>query len=123
VLVRRLRTRIATAPHSWAATADRELDRLGRRADRPRAPGETATAYAAALATRYRDPRLEAVGILVDDAVFAPTGPDGEARAHADSVLAEVRDAPVAPDPVSAPTEGAVPAAARVGGEGVPTRR
>jgi transglutaminase-like putative cysteine protease len=97
VLARRLRRRLATAPHSWAARADRELDRLGRRAGRDRRPGETASAFGAALAHCYADDRLAAVGALVDDAVFAPVGPTEEQRAGADAVLAEVAAGPAPP--------------------------
>jgi hypothetical protein len=108
VLARRLRRRMATAPHSWAARADRELDRLGRRAGRDRRPGETATAFGAAVARCYADDRLAAVGALVDDAVFAPLGPTEEQRATADMVLAEVaaRPAPRERGPVDGPGAG-----------------
>ena len=90
-------------PATWAADADARLVRLGERAGRDRADGETASAYAAVLAERYRDPRLVAVGRAVDDSLFAPDPPGPAARAEADGVLAEVAAVDVPDEPVARP--------------------
>jgi transglutaminase-like putative cysteine protease len=96
--VRRVRSRRADRPVGWVAVADRRLDALGKRAGRPRAPHETASAYAAALAVRYGDERLEAVGRALDDASYAARPPDGDRRAAVDAILDELAEAP-ASDP------------------------
>jgi transglutaminase-like putative cysteine protease len=93
--VRRLRARRAERPVGWVAVADRRLDELGARAERLRAPHETATAYAAALAERYGDARLGAVGRAIDVATFASRPPDGDRQAEVDAILAELTAAPV----------------------------
>ncbi len=100
VLVSRARARRAARPVGWGATASAALDRLGARG-----ADETATAYGGVLARRYRDPRLQEVGRLIDDATFAPAPPDPAACAGADAVLAELGSAPVPeqePAPVGA---------------------
>lgn len=94
-LVRRWLARRAAPPIEWAAVADARLASLGERVDRPRSPGETATAYATDLAARYRDPRLASVGTAIDDALFAPAPPDSARRAAVDDVLAELTEAEI----------------------------
>lgn len=99
--LRRRRARRAGRPATWAGIADRRLVALGERAGRPRADGETATAYAAALADRYRAPALAGVGVAVDDSLFAPEPPDGATRTEVDRVLAGAEAAEVPePEPV-----------------------
>ncbi|MGN6692918.1 MAG: transglutaminaseTgpA domain-containing protein [Aquihabitans sp.] len=95
LLVRRIRARRAARPVGWAATADRQLDALGRRADRPRRADETATAYARALALRYREPRLDDVGRTIDEATYSSRPPAAERQQDADAVLAQVAAVPV----------------------------
>ena len=87
---------------TWAAAADRKLVALGARVARARSPGETAEAYAAALADRYGDPRLVEVGRAVDDALYAPQPPTPERWAEADALLAELANRP-APEPEPVP--------------------
>jgi transglutaminase-like putative cysteine protease len=87
--VQRRRRARSDGPVGWAAHGDRRLDALGKAIGRPRAPAETATAYGSVLADRYHDPRLVAVGRLIDDALFAPAEPDPSARALVQDVLAE----------------------------------
>lgn len=108
LLLRRARARRPVRPVGWAASADRRLDVLGGRVGRPREEHETATTYAAALARRYEDPRLAAVGRTIDDATFAAQPPPAEQRADADAVL-DALDAAPAPEARSEPAE-AVPA-------------
>ena len=112
-LVRRGRARRAARPTTWITKADRALARLGERADRPRRPGETATAFGAALAVRYRDERLAEVGRCLDDAMYDPDPPTPDRQAAADAVLADVAAADVpaldepavpAPEPAGTPT-------------------
>jgi transglutaminase-like putative cysteine protease len=90
---RRRRDARAARPVGWAARTDVRLVGLGELVERPRAPWETASGYGAALAERYRDPRLEAVGRLIDDALFAPTEPAPAAQARADEALADLEAA------------------------------
>ncbi len=89
VATRRWRRR----PHSprrsapWAAHADARLDALGAQVGRPRQVCETASAYSAALAERYDDERLAAVGQAIDDAQFAVNPPSAERQATVDAYL------------------------------------
>jgi len=96
-LVRRTfrRRQAARRPVEWAAAADAALDALGARLDRPRLPGESASAYARVLADGYHDDRLLAVGLAVDDSLFAPDGPTDDVRSAVDATLAELGDQPV----------------------------
>lgn len=89
VLVRRWSARRATAPTTWAGGADARLASVGEALWRPRGPGETATAYAADLAEHLDRSDLAAVGRAVDDALFAPRPPSGDAMASADAALAD----------------------------------
>lgn len=105
LLVRRIRTRRAARPVGWAAVADHELDALGARVGRVRRGDETASAYARALADRYRDQRLVDVGAVIDDALYASEPPDRERTVEVDALLAELAAAPVPepePEPVPA---------------------
>lgn len=95
LLVRRLRTRRAARPVGWAGIADGRLDALGRRVDRGRRADETATAYARALAQRYREPGLADVGRIIDEATFAPRPPSGQRQEEADALLVRLASDPV----------------------------
>lgn len=76
---------------SWAARATSALDRIGRRAGRPRRASETLTAYARILAGRLAEPRLADVGHAVDTDVFAPGGLAEPERRAADELLRSLR--------------------------------
>ena len=86
----------------WAVGLDAELVALGVRAGRPRAPGETATGYAAVLADRYGEPALAGVGVVIDDGLYAPVDPPPDARAAAAALLAHLaaQDPPPPPNVV-----------------------
>lgn len=97
-VARRVRRRLAArrarpTSVSWAATADRRLDRLGAAVERPRAAAESATAYAAALAPRYGRPDLADVGVVVDRALCAPDEPPPEVTLALDRLLDEIEAA------------------------------
>ncbi len=110
-LLRRWRSRRASRPVGWAAVTDSRLARLGDRADRLRRPGETATAYADALALRYGDERLMAVGRAVDDALYAPDPPTESRRRDVDDTLDALAEAtvPDAPPDVRGTTSAGEP--------------
>ncbi len=109
-LTRRAVERRAAAPVGWAVL-DRHLDLIGARVGRLRAPDETASAYASALADRYRDPDLRGVGALLDDLLYDPGGGRAEGREAAEAVLARLLAAdppPVDPaDPIDRAPEPA----------------
>ena len=76
---------------SWPASALARLERMGRRAGRPRSPAETPREYANALAAHLHDARLVDVGAAIDAGLFAPDGAPAGLRARADAVLAPMR--------------------------------
>lgn len=76
---------------SWSARTLRRLERLGRKAGRPRAPAETPREYAQALAVRLDDQRLVTVGAALDRDAYSAAGAPPDARAAADSVLTSLR--------------------------------
>ena len=78
-----------------AAVADARLASIGEQLDRPRAPHETASSYAAALAERTGDDRLLVVGAALDDALYSPQPPPDAVRAEVDAILAEVAEGPL----------------------------
>ncbi|MBX3286126.1 MAG: transglutaminase domain-containing protein [Actinobacteria bacterium] len=99
-LWRRLRRRSAERAHVrevWAAGLDAQLVALGERVGRPRAPGETATGYAAILADRYDEPSLAHVGVVIDDGLYAPDAPTPADREAAAALI--VRLAATDPPP------------------------
>lgn len=98
---RRRVERRGTDPLTWAGAADRRLGDLGARIGRSRRPGETATAYAAALADLLGVPSLAPVGTTIDAALYAPGPPTTAACDAADAVLADLADA-VVPEPAPA---------------------
>jgi len=72
---------------SWGARAFDRLERIGRKAGRPRAPAETPREYANALAYRLGTPGLDTVGAALDADAYSAAGAPPEARAAADAVL------------------------------------
>lgn len=72
---------------SWGARAFDRLERIGRKAGRPRAPAETPREYAHALAHRLGTPGLDTVGAALDADAYSAAGAPPEARAAADAVL------------------------------------
>ena len=87
----RLRKRRARRRTSWAGLGLARLERIGRRAGRPRAPAETPRDYAAALAAYLQDERIRGVGDVLDAEGFSASGTTPEARAAADAVLSSLR--------------------------------
>jgi hypothetical protein len=90
--VQKWRRRLA-ARRSWAARTLGRLERVGRRAGRPRHPAETPREYARALAARVGDARLAGVGEAIDrDAFGSSARPDdptvARRRAEAEAALA-----------------------------------
>ncbi len=85
----RLRRRQARRA-SWAAHGLARLERIGRKAGRARAPSETPREYAAALAAHLDDPRIRAVGDVLDTDGFSGSGAPASARAAADAVLSSL---------------------------------
>jgi transglutaminase-like putative cysteine protease len=86
----RFRRRRARRHSSWAARRLRRLERIGRRAGRPRAAAETPREYAAALATHLHDPRLRSVGETLDLDGYSAAGASPSARAAVDAVLSSI---------------------------------
>jgi transglutaminase-like putative cysteine protease len=89
-LVRRTVAARRSRPQGWAAVTESRLEEWGRSTGQPRADAQTATAYAALLAARVGDPRVADVGRAVDDALYAPVGPDASTRQRVDALLEEV---------------------------------
>jgi protein-glutamine gamma-glutamyltransferase len=85
--VRAMVRRRRSSRRSWAAQALHHLERIGRKAGRPRAPAETPREYANALARRLDAPGLDAVGAALDADAYSAAGAPEEARAAADAVL------------------------------------
>ena len=73
-MYRRFRRHRAHRHASWAARGLGRLERIGRRAGRPRTPGETPREYALALATHLHDPRLGVVGETLDTDGYSAAG-------------------------------------------------
>ena len=76
---------------SWGARTLHDLERVGRKAGRARAPAETPREYANALAERLGDDRLHDVGDVLDIDAFSPRGADADARTRTDAVLVSLR--------------------------------
>lgn len=81
------RRRRTARPVGWVQVTDHRLAELGRRAGWPRAACETASRYAGSLARHVGDPRVTEVGAAIDDALYAPSGPDDETRSRVDHIL------------------------------------
>ena len=89
-LFARFRRRRVRRHSSWAARRLARLERIGRRAGRPRVPAETPYEYAAALAVHLNDPRICSVGETLDTDGFSVAGASPSARAAADAVLSSL---------------------------------
>jgi hypothetical protein len=63
------------------------LERVGRRAGRPRAPSETVREYATAVAHAVGDVRVVALGETLDEAMYSGRDASEQARAATDAVL------------------------------------
>jgi transglutaminase-like putative cysteine protease len=85
-----VRRGIAKRRSSWAAHGLARLERVGRRAGRPRAVAETPREYAAALAAHLQDERIRDVGDALDADGFSLSGASPSARAAADAVLSSL---------------------------------
>jgi len=86
----RFRRRRARRHSSWAARNLGRLERIGRRAGRPRTPDETPREYALALAAHLDDGRLGSVGDTLDTDGFSAGGASPSARAAAEAVLSSL---------------------------------
>ncbi|MDQ6697362.1 MAG: DUF3488 and transglutaminase-like domain-containing protein [Actinomycetota bacterium] len=87
---RRRRRAVLADEHAWATSAAHALDRIGRRARRPRYRSETSTSYASALSEALDEPRLVGAGRAVDVAAYAAQGPPDLERGAVDSLLGSV---------------------------------
>lgn len=106
--LRRRAERRRSGPVGWAAVADARLAAEGERLGRARAPAETATAHAAALAA-HLGPGPDAgaladAGRWIDDALYAPRPPSPEQQRAVDELLVRLAAVPAPaaePDPVA----------------------
>ncbi|MCB1029726.1 MAG: transglutaminase domain-containing protein [Acidimicrobiales bacterium] len=73
----------------WAARIDQRLIAIGQRWAIPRAASQTATAHSQDLARAIGDPRLETVGLAVDDYLYTQV-PMLVEPAHLEAILAEI---------------------------------
>jgi hypothetical protein len=78
---------------SWSATMLRRVERVGRRAEVPVAPGQTVREYAQTVAVRVGEPQLVAVGAAIDADAFSAAGAAPADRADAERALAQVERA------------------------------
>jgi transglutaminase-like putative cysteine protease len=88
--VRSMRRRRRARRASWGARTLHQLERVGRKAGRARAPAETPREYANALAHRLGAPALDMVGAALDADAYSAGGAPPEARAAADAVLSSL---------------------------------
>jgi hypothetical protein len=89
---RTMRRRRTLAARSWAARWHDDLDRAARRRGRPRAPGETARTYLAALdlPTEHTEPVLR----TVDAATYTKRTPSPEETEAANALLNQLAQLP-----------------------------
>ena len=92
VVVRRRRDRRERVEPSWAATRLSQLERVGTRRGRARAPGETTPEYVQALARLdpLAEQHLVTIGNALDAAMFSATPPSPAARAAVDEAIADL---------------------------------
>jgi transglutaminase-like putative cysteine protease len=76
---------------SWTARTFDRLERIGRKAGRPRAPAETPREYASVLAERLQAPQLNDVGAILDEASYSGRDAPAASRDTADAVLSSLR--------------------------------
>jgi transglutaminase-like putative cysteine protease len=86
----RLRRRVSRRGARWSTRSLARLERIGRRAGRPRDPSETPREYASALASSLGDERLRAVGETLDADGFSRAGTTPSAREEAEAVLSSL---------------------------------
>jgi transglutaminase-like putative cysteine protease len=89
-LLDRIRRRLERRRAGWSARSFARLERIGRRAGRPRARSETPREYAAALAVHLNDERVRIVGATLDADTFSASGASASARADAEAVLSSL---------------------------------
>jgi transglutaminase-like putative cysteine protease len=89
-LAARWRRRLARRNARWATRGLARLERIGRRAGRPRTPSETPREYATALATYMGDDRLRVVGDALDADGFSREGASAASRSDAEAVLSSL---------------------------------
>jgi len=82
--------RAARRRAGWATRGLARLERIGRRAGRPRTPAETPREYAAALAAYLGDDRVRAVGDALDAEGFSRSGTSPASRRQAEAVLSSL---------------------------------
>lgn len=71
---------------TWAQRTWSRLERVGRRAGRPRAAGETVLGYARALGAHLGDERIAEVGEVLDSTVYGHGGPPDAASRATDRI-------------------------------------
>jgi protein-glutamine gamma-glutamyltransferase len=86
-----LRRRKVLRARSWAERWHDDLDRVGRRAARPRAPGETARRYLDDLGLLEQDSALDHAVRTAELAAFSAGEPSAAERAAAERALRDVR--------------------------------
>jgi transglutaminase-like putative cysteine protease len=79
---------------SWSASTAARLDRLGKKAGRPRGGAETYREYSRALAQKLATPELVRVGDAIDRDAFAATPTDSTTRAAVEEVLERAQTRP-----------------------------
>ena len=110
--IRLLRGRRRAAPRRvprersqrWEATMELRLERLGGTVDHARRPSQTASDYAADLSRAWSDDRLERVGRLIDQSLYAPDEPDPDDREFVERTLQELHESTPPPEPAHADT-------------------
>jgi hypothetical protein len=90
-LVASMRRRLAQRHAKWSTRSLARLERIGRKAGRPRAKSETPCEYATVLAEHLGDARLREVGATLDAEGFSPAGTSPSARRDAEAVLSSLR--------------------------------
>jgi transglutaminase-like putative cysteine protease len=89
-LTARWRRRLARRNAGWAPRSLARLERIGRRAGRPRAPSETPREYATVLAAYLGDDRVRVVGDTLDVDGFSRSGTSPASRRQAEAVLSSL---------------------------------
>ena len=94
LLIRRGRRRRERVDPSWAATRLEQLDRIGERRGRARAPGETTPEYTQALARLdpIVGPELHTVARILDADMFSGRSIGTDDRATVDAALSTLTD-------------------------------
>lgn len=90
-LVRVAGARRERRTETWGARTLRELEGVGARAGRPRAPAETPREYASALSGVFDDVRLTWVGHVLDEDAYSRAGAPSHTRNASEAVLSSLR--------------------------------